>query len=195
MAKTYLEWDPITDNIVAEYAENGETIAEYTYEPGHHGKLISERRAEVSRQFHFDAGGNTVALTNDSEEVTDAFAHTGFGQITERTGSTATPFTFLGADSHYTDLLTGAINVYGRPYAPAQGRWLTLDAFHSVRHPELRRDLLAWAASPYSFMALMAVEEEGGEVQHLRTARSKDNEGVKKDQQMWWGNFRDSVVR
>jgi hypothetical protein len=41
MALTEFLWDPIEDNVVAEYDDGGVAVAEYTTEPSLYGELIS----------------------------------------------------------------------------------------------------------------------------------------------------------
>ena len=67
-AVNYL-WNPINDNIIAEYDDDGNVIVEYTTEPGLHGAVISEHRNGQTYYHLRDGQGNTVALTNDQGEV------------------------------------------------------------------------------------------------------------------------------
>lgn len=143
MPTTYYEWDEIEDNIIAEYDENGNTIVEYTHEPGLHGRLISENRGGVSRQYHFDGQGNTVALTDDNQQVTDTFAYTAFGEVTERTGTTPTPFQYNGEHGYYKDELTGDYMARRREYDPRFSRWQSADPLHL----EMIADLVEYIAA------------------------------------------------
>ena len=43
MARTYLFWDPLSDNILQERDETGAVTAEYTTEPGLYGNLAGKR--------------------------------------------------------------------------------------------------------------------------------------------------------
>jgi RHS repeat-associated protein len=130
MPTTYYEWDELDDNIVAEYDDNGSTIVDYTQEPGIHGRLISEDRGGVSSQYHFDGQGNTLALTDDTQQITDMFAYSAFGEQTERSGATPTPLQFGGEHGYYKDELTGDCNVRRRDYGPRLGRWKSVDPIH-----------------------------------------------------------------
>ena len=127
MPTTFYEWDPISDNIVAEYDENGNVIVEYTTEPGLHGAVISEHRNGQTYYHIHDGQGNTVALTNDQGEVTDTFAYTANGELTERTGDTPTPYQYNGEHGYYTDQQTGELLVRARVLSPLLGRWLSED--------------------------------------------------------------------
>ena len=102
-------WDPLSDNILQERDETGAVTAEYTAEPGLYGNIISQNRGGVESQFHYDAQGSTLAVTDDNQNVTDTFAYTAFGEVTERTGTTEVPFQYIGQKGYYTDGLTGQI--------------------------------------------------------------------------------------
>lgn len=125
-AVNYL-WNPLSDNIDEEYDDDGNVLASYTHEPGLHGRLISEHRNGHTYYHHYDAQGNTVAITDENGNVTDTIAYTANGEVTERTGTTETPFQFGGEHGYYTDLETGEISVRRRDYEPPIGRWLSLD--------------------------------------------------------------------
>lgn len=125
MPNTYYLYDPINGEVDRELDENGNVIVEYTREPD--GMLISENRGGVSRQYHFDADGNTLALTDDSGNITDTFAYNASGQATERTGTTPTPYQYHGQQGYYRDSETGDYRVQRRDYSPEKGRWLSAD--------------------------------------------------------------------
>ena len=69
-------------------------------------------------------------MTDDNQNVTDTFAYTAFGEVTERTGTTEVPFQYIGQKGCYTDGLTGQIMARRRPYEPARARWLSVDPLH-----------------------------------------------------------------
>ena len=127
MPTTHYFWDPISDNIIQERDETGNVTVEYTTEPGYHGAVISEHRNGQTYYHHHDGQGNLRALTSDQGEVTDTFAYTSNGELTERTGTTPTPFQFGGEHGCYTDQTTGEVMMRRRDYDPAQGRWLSVD--------------------------------------------------------------------
>jgi RHS repeat-associated protein len=128
-------WDPLSDNILQERDETGAVTAEYTAEPGLYGNIISQNRGGVESQFHYDAQGSTLAVTDDNQNVTDTFAYTAFGEVTERTGTTEVPFQYIGQKGYYTDGLTGQIMARRRPYEPVRARWLSADPLgKSVHH-------------------------------------------------------------
>jgi hypothetical protein len=67
--ETNFLWDPLSDNILEERDETGAVTADYPPEPGQYGNLISRNRGGVERQYHFDALGSTLALTDDNQQV------------------------------------------------------------------------------------------------------------------------------
>jgi RHS repeat-associated protein len=127
MPTTYFDWDELADNTDAEYDEAGNVVAEYTHEPGLHGSLISELRGGQTYYHHYDGQGNTIALSVDSGNVTDTFAYTAFGEVTERTGTTDAPFQYGGEHGYYFDEETGDYLVRRRALSAAIGRWLSPD--------------------------------------------------------------------
>jgi RHS repeat-associated protein len=127
VAKTYLFWDPLSDNILQERDETGAVTAEYTTEPGLYGNVISQNRGGVESQFHYDAQGSTLAVTDDNQNVTDTRAYSAFGETTESTGTTEVPFQYIGQKGYYRDSLTGQYLVRRRPYEAVRARWISQD--------------------------------------------------------------------
>ncbi|MEX0718927.1 MAG: RHS repeat-associated core domain-containing protein [Planctomycetaceae bacterium] len=127
MATIRYMWDPEDDNIIMEKDGSGNVLAVYTHEPGLHGELISMRRDNQTNYFHYDGQGNTRALTDQNQEITDVYRYDAFGD--ERTkgrapmNTTVNPFRFGGAHGYYTDVETGRVNVRARTYEPANARW------------------------------------------------------------------------
>ena len=120
---TYL-WDDFSDNVIAEY-ENGVATAVYTHEPGLYGNLISQRRSGVSSFYHYDARGDTRQLTDATEAVTDSKSYDAWGNVVASTGSTVTPYQFIGRQG-YQSGNTG-VYVRARIYQPTAARWFSLD--------------------------------------------------------------------
>jgi RHS repeat-associated protein len=156
MAKTYLFWDPLSDNILQERDETGAVTAEYTTEPGLYGNVISQNRGGAESQFHYDAQGSTLAVTDDNQQVTDTRAYSAFGETTESTGSTSFPFQYIGQKGYYRDGLTGQYIVRRRSYEPVIARWFTVDPLRNINGTTLYtyvglRAVVAIDPSGYSF--------------------------------------------
>jgi RHS repeat-associated protein len=128
MPVTHYIWDEVNDTLLEERDEAGNTIAEYTHEPGQCGPLISQRRNGQTRYHHFDGQGSTRALTDESGTVTDTYTYTAFGEPVASTGTTTNPFGYKGALGYYVNAETQDVYVRARSYAPVTCRWDSLEA-------------------------------------------------------------------
>ena len=54
MPVTHYIWDEVNDTLLMEKDEVGNTIAEYTHEPGQYGPLISQHRNGQTRYHNYD---------------------------------------------------------------------------------------------------------------------------------------------
>ena len=117
----------MNDSLLEEIDENGNVIVSYTNEPGQFGKVISQERDGVTSYYHYDGQGNTVALTDDNENVTDTYVYSAFGELVSSTGTTVNPFRYGGQYGYYTDVETNDIYIRARSYNPSLGRWLSRD--------------------------------------------------------------------
>ena len=120
-------WDEVEDNVIAEYDDEGNTLARYTTEPYRYGDLISQNRNGEKSYYHFDGQGSTRALTDENENVTDTYTYTAFGEEVAKTGTTENPFRYVGAKGYYFDKETDDYYVRRRVYGPAVGRWTAVD--------------------------------------------------------------------
>ena len=92
------------------------------YTPG-----LSERRGSASKFTHADALGSTRGVTDSSQAVTDAMLYDAFGNTISRTGTTPTPFGFVGKAQYQTDSDSGLQLLGHRYYDPSIGRFLSSD--------------------------------------------------------------------
>ena len=127
MVAVNYDWDELEDNIVEEYDDSGNAIAEYTTEPYLHGDLISQRRNGLSSFYCFDGLGGTLALTDPTGGATDTNAYTAFGETTEHTGNTTNHNQYVGQKGYYSDDERRVYTVRQRIYNPAQSQWLSVD--------------------------------------------------------------------
>ena len=118
-------WD--RHNIVWETDDVGTVDAEYTLAPKEYGDLVSQRRGADSSFYHFDALGSASALSDNSETVTDSYFYKAFGDVLSSTGSTETPFQWLGRLGYYYDSTGGLYSIRRRSYDAAAGRFNTED--------------------------------------------------------------------
>ena len=160
------DWDELEDNIDEEYDDSGNTIAEYTTEPEQFGNVISQRRGGQSSFLHCDGLGSTLALTNGVGTATDTYAYSAFGEPTEHTGSTDTPFHYVGRKGYYNDSFFGDYLVRRRPYSPASGRWLSRDPFVFADVATYYEYARRGATHPYYFlMNVFAIRNAFGHVE------------------------------
>ena len=92
------------------------------YTPG-----LSERRGTTSKFYHGDGLGSTRGITNTSQAVTDSVLYDGFGMTVSRTGTTPTPFGFVGKGQYQTDNDSGLMLLGHRYYDASVGRFISSD--------------------------------------------------------------------
>ena len=90
------------------------------------GEIISEKRNGVRSLYVPDPLGSTVALLDNTQTKTDTFEYWPYGEVRIRTGTTATPFQFVGTLGYHQDS-SGRTYVRARTLNTAQGRWMTED--------------------------------------------------------------------
>ena len=86
---------------------------------------ISAEGGEI-HYYHSDELGSTLALTDESGNVTDQFAYMPYGYATH-TGSTETPFQWLGSYGVYYDLDTDLHLTLHRAYSSKMKRFISPD--------------------------------------------------------------------
>ena len=124
MSEIEYMWDELSDNVAAEY-EDGVLSAAYTHEPGLYGNLLTHNRNGVTSYYHYDGRGDTVALTVDAGNVTDTKEYDAWGNVIASTGSTVTPYQFVGRQGYQTS--NTGVYVRARIYQPTVARWLSVD--------------------------------------------------------------------
>ena len=60
------------------------------------GEIIAEKRNGVRRTYVPDPLGSTVALLDNTQAQTDTFSYWPYGEVSARTGTTGTPFQYVG---------------------------------------------------------------------------------------------------
>lgn len=97
--------------------------------------------------YHFDQIGSTLALTNASGIVTDAYAYTPYGKLLRHEGTSRQPFTFVGQSGIRQEGSSGSLyQMRSRYYDAVAGRFLTRD-------PIWPRLTDAPSINPYSYAA------------------------------------------
>jgi len=136
MPTTHYFWDEIEDNVVGEYDENNNTIANYTTEPTLYGSVLSQNRDGEVRHYQFDGQGNTTELTDANGAVTDMRRYSAFGETTESSGTTSTPFGFGGRWGYHSGASTIPRSIRRRQYDASSMRWLSFDPI--IREASIR---------------------------------------------------------
>jgi RHS repeat-associated protein len=124
MTVTQYVWDQ--DNILYETDGNDAVNAEYTYSPEQYGELISEYRDGETYTHYYDAQGSTLAMTDETGHVTDRFTFNAWGEEIARTGTTETPWRWVGAVGYCFDA-SSSYCIRRRYFAPSIARWLSID--------------------------------------------------------------------
>ena len=124
MPKTTYVWDELSDNVIEEY-EDGVLSVSYTHEPGLYGNLLSQNRNGITSYYHYDGRGDTVALTDDADNVTDTKEYDAWGNVIASTGGTVTLYQFGGRKGYQTG--NTGIYVRARLYQPTEARWSSVD--------------------------------------------------------------------
>jgi RHS repeat-associated protein len=78
--------------------------------------------------YHFDRTGSTLALTDSSGAVTDAYAYDPYGSLLAHTGASAQPFTFVGAWGVRQEGASGTLyHMRARYYDATTARFVSRD--------------------------------------------------------------------
>lgn len=94
----------------------------YIYGVGLLAQISGDRRT----QYHFDLLGSTVALTDSSGTITDAYAYDLFGTLADFEGEARNPFLYLGKYG-IVDNRDGLLFARRRYFIPELGRFVSPD--------------------------------------------------------------------
>lgn len=89
-------------------------------------EVIAEKRSGVRKQYVPDPLGSTVAMLDNTQTQTDTFSYWPYGELASRTGSTPTPFQYVGTEGYYSNSID-RVYVRARILSTQLGRWLTED--------------------------------------------------------------------
>ena len=89
--------------------------------------LISERAGTTSKFYHGDQLGSTRGLTSSAQAITDSREYDAFGLTVASTGTTATPFGFVGGEGYRSDGDSGLMLLGARYYDRSLGRFISRD--------------------------------------------------------------------
>ncbi|MCL4207811.1 MAG: hypothetical protein KJ000_35445, partial [Pirellulaceae bacterium] len=128
-ATTKFIWD--FNNYLADTDADDDIQAVYTNEPQPYGNLISQYRKGptlwLPSYYHYDALGATRVLTDDAGDVSDTYLYDAWGNQLAASGSTVSPFRWVGQVGYYWDDAAGTFYIRARVYEPVTGRWMSQD--------------------------------------------------------------------
>ena len=121
-------------------------------------EIVYENRAGTERDYMRDPIGSTAALLDNTQTQTDTFFYWPYGEQRTRTGTSATPFLYIGGFGYFYDNATGLSYIRARYLVASLGRWITVDH----KWPELAAYCYAQNAptvliDPMGEMAMLAV--------------------------------------
>jgi RHS repeat-associated protein len=121
--KYLLDLNADISNVLAETDASGAVQNYYIHGLG----LLSRINSSGQRYtYHYDQLGNTVAVTDDSNNVVESYTYDEFGQVLASTGAGANPFRYVGKYG-VMDEGNGLLHMRARYYDTETGRFLSRD--------------------------------------------------------------------
>ncbi|WP_190239979.1 DUF6531 domain-containing protein [Pelotomaculum schinkii] len=116
------------------------------------GLIGQEDEGGVYRSYHFDHRGSTIALTDESGNITDRFQYAPYGELVYRSGNTATPFLYVGRYGVMTDE-SDLYYMRARYYNPVAKRFLSPDTLTGqVTNPQSQNRYIYCEGNPVNFI-------------------------------------------
>lgn len=121
--------------VLQEQNANGIAVATYIYGLGLISRIDSTNNI---RYYHYDAQGNTIALSDSTGQITNTYSYEPFGELLKHIGNSTQPFLFSGK---YGIIAEGSnlYHVRARYYDSNNGRFIGKDP------------LLGFAGNPQTF--------------------------------------------
>ena len=130
-------------HVLCETDDSGDIIAYYIHGP----KLLARIGSDGSEHYyHTDHIGSVVALTDDTETITDRYAYTPFGVSAGGEGTTLNPFTYVGGLGVMADA-DGLYFMRARFYEPESGRFLSKDPILGHNYKPQTLNLYAYSSN------------------------------------------------
>jgi RHS repeat-associated protein len=114
-------------NVLAETDSGGTISARYLYGLG----LLAREGANGTQYYHYDTLGSTIALSDEVGAVTDKYAYSPFGSLTNKAGSSENLFTYVGRYGLMNEN-DGFYYVRARYYDSALGRFAGKDLYKGL---------------------------------------------------------------
>jgi RHS repeat-associated protein len=111
-------------NVLVETDNNGNAINYYIYA---NGMLISRIKPNGSTRFYqYDSRGSTIAMTNESGQITHKYAYDPYGKVISKQEEDSNPFRFVGGFG-VMDEGNGLSYMRARYYDQVLGRFISED--------------------------------------------------------------------
>lgn len=138
---------PLSQVLVRTDEQNNRTFYVYGL-----GLIGQESPGGVYHSYHFDHRGSTIALTDNSGQVTDRFLYAPYGELVYRSGNTATPFLFNGRYGVITDS-SDLYYMRARYYNPVAKRFLSPDTLTGqVTNPQSQNRYIYCEGNPANYV-------------------------------------------
>lgn len=105
----------------------GDTTRGYTGTGEQYGTLISQYDGSDSKNPLWDAIGSAAVMADATGSPTDTWRWRAYGELQDHTGSTETPYQFIGRAGYQAEAETDLYKTDDRYYEQATGRWLSCD--------------------------------------------------------------------
>ncbi len=116
------------------------------------GLIGQESPGGAYSTYHFNSRGDTVALTDDSGNVTDRFQYAPFGELLYRSGDTATSFMFSGRYGIITDE-SDLYYMRARYYNPVAKRFISPDTITGqITNPQSQNLYVYCEGNPVNYV-------------------------------------------
>jgi len=123
-----LDYGRDMSHVLCETDSSGDIIAYYIHGPEIVGRIGTDGS---ERYYHTNAIGSVVALSDETETITDQYVYTPFGTPVGKIGSTNNPFTYIGGLGVMADA-DGLYFMRARFYDPASGRFIGKDPVEGI---------------------------------------------------------------
>jgi RHS repeat-associated protein len=155
-------------NAFQDSSTDGVVVSRYESDGRH---PVSMWSTDGSQALHHDALGSIVATTDAAGAIKSETIYDAYGNVQERTGSSANKFGYTG---HQMDQETGLIYFQARYYDPSIGRFITQDPFEGdVDTPASLHHYLYAYANPTVYVDLTGYyARDAGDVQSRMDADS-----------------------
>lgn len=120
-----LDTNSTLTNLLMETDGTGSPLAYNVYGRGLISRILPDNG--VMMQYHYDARGSTIAMTDAAENVVQTYAYDPFGRIANTDGAAVNPFGFLGRYG-VLDEEEDLSYIQARYYDSEQQRFVTKDA-------------------------------------------------------------------